>query len=160
MLDEIFGAERFMAEVDLEAHHRRRHRSRTGFERRPTSLLVYTKTASYTFNEQFSKDRLRPEDIEAKFPLVDPTRGRYCTDNLANPDVRPTLMYDYKGYKHPPKGWAISLAKMEQWDAEGRLHFPADTSQRIRRKRYPVGMARIPGPEPVGRCPSSAESGE
>jgi adenine-specific DNA-methyltransferase len=100
------------------------------------SLLVYTKTGSYTFNEQFSKDRLSPEQVDAKFPLVDPVRGRYCTDNLANPDVRPTLMYDYKGYKHPAKGWAISLEKMKQWDAEDRLHFPADKSQRIRRKRF------------------------
>ena len=135
VLDEVFGADRFMAEVVWKrtigaTSIADRYRTQTD------SLLVYTKTDSYTFNEQFSKDRLSPEEIEAKFPLVDPERGRYCTDNLANPDVRPTLMYDYKGYKHPPKGWAISLKKMERWDAEGRLHLPADKSQRIRRKRF------------------------
>jgi len=135
VLDEIFGGDRFMAEVVWKrtigaTSIADRYRTQTD------SLLVYTKTSSYTFNEQFSKERLSPEEIEAKFPLVDAERGRYCTDNLANPDVRPTLMYDYKGYKHPPKGWAISLEKMKQWDAEGRLHLPADKAQRIRRKRF------------------------
>jgi adenine-specific DNA-methyltransferase len=135
VLDEVFGADRFMAEVVWKrtigaTSIADRYRTQTD------SLLVYTKTDSYTFNEQFSKDRLSPEEIDEKFPLVDPERGRYCTDNLANPDVRPTLMYDYRGYKHPPKGWAISLEKMKQWDADGRLHLPADKSQRIRRKRF------------------------
>jgi DNA modification methylase len=135
VLDEVFGSDRFMAEVVWKrtigaTSIADRYRTQTD------SLLVYTKTGSYTFNEQFSKERLSPEQIEAKFPLLDPERGRYCTDNLANPDVRPTLMYDYKGYQHPPKGWAISQEKMEKWDAEGRLHLPADKSHRIRRKRF------------------------
>ena len=38
-------------------------------------------------------------------------RARACVPdciNLANPAPRPNLMYDYKGYPHPPKnGWAI-----------------------------------------------------
>ena len=57
-------------------------------------------------------------------------------DNLANPSVRPNLMYDYKGYQPPAKGWAISREKMEQWDKEGRLHFPKSPDGRIQRKRY------------------------
>ena len=135
ILDEIFGSDRFMSEVIWKrtigaTSVADRYRTQTD------TILVYTKTSSYTFNEQFSKERLTTEEIEKKFPLVDPDRGRYCTDNLANPDVRPTLMYEYKGYKPPPKGWAISLEKMKQWDAEGRLHFPKDKSKRIRRKRF------------------------
>ena len=45
-------------------------------------------------------------------------------------------MYEYKGYQPPPKGWAISREKMEEWDREGRLHFPANPNGRIRRKRF------------------------
>lgn len=33
-------------------------------------------------------------------------------------------MYEYKGYKPPHNGWAISKVKMEQWEKEGRLEFP------------------------------------
>jgi adenine-specific DNA-methyltransferase len=135
VLDEIFGTDRFMAEIVWKrtigaTSIADRYRTQTD------SILVYTKTESYIFNEQFTKDKLSQDEIEEKFPLIDPERGRYCTDNLANPDVRPTLTYEYNGYKPPAKGWAISLPKMEQWDAEGRLHFPKDKSHRIRRKRF------------------------
>jgi adenine specific DNA methylase Mod len=135
ILDEIFGASRFMSEIVWKrtigaTSIADRYRTQTD------SLLVYTKSDAYVFNEQFSKGELTEEEIEKKFPFVDPERGRFLTDNLANPDVRPNLIYEYKGYKPPAKGWAISLEKMKQWDAEGRLHFPKDKSHRIRRKRF------------------------
>ena len=135
VLDEVFGSERFMSEVIWKrtigsTSIADRYRTQTD------SLFVFTKSDRYVFNEQFSKDRLTTEEIEEKFPLIDPVRGRYCTDNLANPDIRPNLIYEYKGYKPPAKGWAISLEKMKQWDAEGRLHLPEDKSLRIRRKRF------------------------
>lgn len=135
VLDEVFGNDRFMSEIVWKrtigaTSVADRYRTQTD------SLLVYTKTDAYTYNEQFSKSRFSQAEIEEKFPLIDPIRGRYCTDNLANPDVRPTLMYEYKGYQPPSKGWAIALSTMKQWDAEGRLHFPADKTHRIRRKRF------------------------
>ena len=45
-------------------------------------------------------------------------------------------MYEYKGYQPPKNGWAISREKMEQWDREGRLHFPKSTTGRIQRRRF------------------------
>ena len=45
-------------------------------------------------------------------------------------------MYEYKGYKPPKNGWAISLNKMKQFDKEGRLHFPKDKKGRIQRRRF------------------------
>lgn len=53
-------------------------------------------------------------------------------------------MYDYKGYLHPRNGWAISREKMEQWDHDGRLHFPKDKKGRIRRKRYADELKGMP----------------
>ncbi len=76
------------------------------------------------------------EYIDAKFNLVDESGRRYHSGDLGNPAPRPTLMYEYKGYKPPKNGWAISREKMEQWDREGRLIFPKDPNGRIRRKRY------------------------
>ena len=43
---------------------------------------------------------------------------------------------EYKGYKPPEKGWAVSRERMEEMDREGRIHFPADQTKRLRRKRY------------------------
>ncbi len=55
---------------------------------------------------------------------------------MANPAPRPNLMYEYKGYKPPKNGWAISREKMEQWDKDGRLYFPKNLNGRIQRKRF------------------------
>jgi hypothetical protein len=45
-------------------------------------------------------------------------------------------MYEYKGYKPPANGWAISKEKMAQWDKEGRLEFPKTKDGRIQRRRF------------------------
>lgn len=36
----------------------------------------------------------------------------------------------------PSNGWSISKETMERYEAEGRLYFPPDKSQRIQRKQY------------------------
>jgi DNA modification methylase len=135
IMDEVFGQEMFMSEIVWKrtiggTSIANRYRTQTN------SILVFTKSPDYVFNEQFTKAHLTEQQILEKFPLIDPVLGRYCIDNLANPDYRPNLMYEYKGYKPPAKGWAISLEKMKQWDAEGRLFFPKDKNNRIRRKRF------------------------
>ena len=70
------------------------------------------------------------------FRHTDEGGRRYGIDNLASPNPRPNLTYEYRGYKPPAKGWAISREKMEQWDREGRLHFPKSPDGRIQRIRY------------------------
>jgi len=135
VLDEVFGQDRFEVEVVWK-------RTLGGtsianrFRTQTDSILIYTVGEGFTFHELFTKEGLSDREIEEMFPLVDSKRGRYCTDNLANPDFRPNLMYEYKGYPPPPKGWAITKEKMEQWDSEGRLHFPTSKEGRIRRKRF------------------------
>lgn len=56
--------------------------------------------------------------------------------DLSSPSPRPNLMYEYKGYKPPQNGWAISKEKMEQWEKEGRLEFPKAKNGRIQRRRF------------------------
>ena len=86
------------------------------------------------FNVQYREPD--PEYIEKFFRHVDDNGRRYRIDNLANPAYRPNLIYEYRGYKPPRNGWAISLEKMKQWDAEGRLYFPKKRDGRIQRKRF------------------------
>src|SRR5258706_8701063 len=45
-------------------------------------------------------------------------------------------MYDYKGYKPHPNGWAVTKDRMEELEAKGRLHFPKSKGGRIEMKRY------------------------
>lgn len=61
---------------------------------------------------------------------------RFNTDNMTSPNPRPNLMYVYKGYAYPPKGWRYSRDTMEELDKKGLLIFPSDPDGRIMRKRY------------------------
>jgi site-specific DNA-methyltransferase (adenine-specific) len=100
-------------------------------------ILFYTKSVNHIFNSQFNFDAEGYDNyISKSFKYVDENGRRYQADNLANPAYRPNLIYEYKGYQPPKNGWAISKEKMEQWDAEGRLHFPENKNGRIRRKRF------------------------
>ena len=74
--------------------------------------------------------------VKRTFRYVDENGRQYRIDNLANPAFRPNLIYEYKGYLPPKNGWAISKEKMEQWDSEGRLHFPKSSAGRIQRRRF------------------------
>lgn len=56
---------------------------------------------------------------------------------LANPG-NPTdnLIYDYKGYSAPSKGWRMVKSKLEELDKQGRLYFPESKEQRIQEKKF------------------------
>ncbi|MBT5470278.1 MAG: site-specific DNA-methyltransferase, partial [Nitrospina sp.] len=49
---------------------------------------------------------------------------------------RPTLIYEYKGYKPPKYGWSVSETKMREYDGLGLLYFPEDKNKRIYKKSY------------------------
>jgi len=101
------------------------------------SIFFYARTPTSSFQPQYSFTAEGYKDYIAKFFTHQDADGRlYRIDNLANPAPRPNLMYDYKGYKHPSNGWAISKEKMEQWDRDNRLVFPKNPDGRIQRKRY------------------------
>jgi site-specific DNA-methyltransferase (adenine-specific) len=76
--------------------------------------------------------------------MTDESGRKFQPDNLTNPAYRPNLIYEYKGYKPPTNGWAISREKMEQWDKEGRLYFPKNKNSRIRRKRFVDELKGMP----------------
>jgi DNA modification methylase len=136
MLDEIFGANYFQNEI-IWKRTLGSTSSANKFRIQTDSIFYYSKSRKYTFNEQFSHEAVGyAEYIEKNFKYVDEQGRRYRLADLGNPAPRPNLMYEYKGYKHPKNGWAISLEKMKQWDLEGRLHLPKNKDGRIRRKSF------------------------
>jgi DNA modification methylase len=101
------------------------------------SIYFYAKGDQAVFHPQYTFAAAGYQDyVDKFFRFTDENGRRYRLDNLANPALRPNLIYEYKGYKPPKNGWAISREKMEQWDTEGRLHFPQDKRGRIQRKRF------------------------
>jgi len=133
LMDGVFGGENFRNEIVWKRKYGKAGPANR-FGCSTDMLLYYGRTERATFNTQY-----RPNDpsyLEKFFRHVDEDGRPYGIDNLASPNPRPNLMYEYKGYKPPEKGWAISRERMEQWDREGRLHFPRSKAGRIRRKRY------------------------
>ena len=69
------------------------------------------------------------------FNYVD-SRGVYFPDNLRSPNPRPNLVFDWKGYKPHPNGWAYSRDKMAELDAEDRIYYPDSMDSRLKIKSY------------------------
>jgi site-specific DNA-methyltransferase (adenine-specific) len=108
-------------------------------------ILFYAKSDDALFSPQYNKDSPEYQEyIRTRFTMVDEQGRHFQPDNLTNPGYRPNLIYEYKGYKPPSKGWAISKEKMRQWDKEGRLYFPPNKNSRIRRKRFVDELKGMP----------------
>ncbi len=137
VMDEVFGKDNFRNDITWK--RKTGSSSQIGsttnrFGHDTDSLLYYGKTGHELFNMQYGDSD--PEYVKKFYRHKDSDGRVYRIADLANPAPRPTLMYEYKGYRPPRNGWAISREKMEQWDKEGRLYFPKDPEGRIQRKRY------------------------
>jgi DNA modification methylase len=139
MMDGIFGHKNFRNEIIWKRRYGSSssvHKSHK-FGAVTDTILFYAMSDKSVFNPQYSfNDPKYLEYVERTFKHVDEQGRRYRIADLANPAPRPNLMYEYKGYKPPANGWAISREKMEQWDKEGRLHFPKSPDGRIQRRRF------------------------
>ena len=136
LMDAVFGPENFRNDIIWK---RKAGRGETNlaairFGVTADNILFYVKSSEAQLNRQYRESN--PEYIATKFTHVDDDGRRYRRDNLTSPSYRPNLVYEYKGYSPPPKGWAVSRERMEEMDREGRLYLPADKSKRIQRKRY------------------------
>lgn len=103
------------------------------------TILLYGKTSMYKFKQIRTKDTPETQEyIKQRFVYDDGDGRLYSRDPVTNPSSTPTpsLIYEYKGYQPPEKGWAFSYETMVEWDNKGKLYFPANKSQRIRRKTF------------------------
>lgn len=141
LLDGVFGATAFRSEVIWKrttAHGD----ARRNFGNIVDCIIYYARGDEPTFNRQY-----RPHDpayVADKYRYVDSTGRRYRLDNLRSPNPRPNLTYDYKGYEPHPKGWAVSMERMKELDAAGRLEFPKKRTGRIQLRRYLDEMPGMP----------------
>lgn len=136
LMDDIFGRDNFRNKITWKrrggsANPHNRLNNVTDY------ILWYSKSDNLDYTPIFSlEDEKTKQYIEERFKFVDENGRRYMKSPLQSPNPRPNLMYEYKGYRVPPKGWSISKEIMEQWDKEGRLAFPEDKNQNINRKIF------------------------
>ncbi len=54
------------------------------------------------------------------------------------------MMYEFKGYPSPKKGWRFTKERLEQLDREGKIHYPKDPNGVPRLKSYLDEMPGVP----------------
>ena len=139
LMDAVFGAGNFKNEITWQRRYgafSTLHKSNK-FGVVTDSIFFYAKSEDAQFQPQYNMDAPQYQDyVDRTFKHVDDNGRRYRIADLANPALRPNLIYEYKGYPPPKNGWAISKDKMAQWDDDGRLHFPSKPTGRIQRKRF------------------------
>lgn len=134
ILDEIFGADNFRNEIIWQRRAGLLNQTRQ-YGASTDTILFYTRSENYVWNQQFTKSNTEVY-IEERFKYVDENGRRYRLSPIVSPSYSPTLIYEYKGYQPPQNGWSLSPQTMERFDAEGKLYFPKDKTQRIQRKQY------------------------
>jgi len=96
------------------------------------TIYWYSKNEDYTFNMQYHEY----EEEYLKRAVKDENNRLYIPIPTGNPGPRPNLYYEYKGYYPHPNGYKWTKAKMEEFDRQGRLIFPADKNGRIQYKQF------------------------
>jgi len=144
LLDGIMGRENFRNEIvwkRTSAHND----ATTGFGSITDCILYYARSQDTRFN--VVRVPLDPVYVAEAYKHTDPDGRRYQLDNTSAPagggmaainktTGRPNGWYEWKGYQPPARGWRYSPETMQRLHDEGKLHYPADKSQRIRLKRY------------------------
>lgn len=135
LMDEVFGADNFRAEIIWQRTGAKGDAKRK-FGAVHDVIAHYSKSDKATFA---AVRRAYNADYVARFTLDDRDgRGLYQTVPIDSPNPRPNLTYEYKGYAPPANGWRFTQSVMETLDADARLFFPSDPTGRIRRKSYLV----------------------
>lgn len=144
VLDSIFDVKQPTNEIVWQRHSGRPNRSQHT-PRRLThatdTIFHYAKSDDYVWNAPTQP--LSDDEIEAKFPHVDPKRGRYRTDHAlflgASKGARPNLCYTYESPYGPvtnphPSGWSVSKKRLTEMDKRGDIIWRAGKTPK--RKDY------------------------
>ena len=136
LMDAVFGEDNFRNDIvwKRKAGRGETNKAAIRFGVTTDNILFYARSKEAVFNRQHRPSN--PDYIKSKFTHKEPNGRIYRLDNITSPSPRPNLVYEYKGHKPPPNGWAVSRERMEQMDREGRLFIPDDPNRRIQRKRY------------------------
>ncbi len=134
LLDEVFGETNCVNEIVWRRKGGTALGSMNSLSVAYDNIYWYSNSAEYCINPVYTE--ASEEYINQQFKYSDEDGRRYMITVMRSPNPRPNLMYDYKGYKMPPNGWAITRDKMEELDRLGYLHYPDSKDKQIYKKIY------------------------
>lgn len=130
LLDEVFSADRFEAEVIWQRTSARSDAKTVAFIH--DALYLYTKTDDFGWVPHFDE---HDEDYKKRFSGEDDV-GKYQLFDMTSPNPRPNMVYEWNGFPSPENGWRYSRETMAKLDAQNKIWYPDDKAKRPRLKRY------------------------
>lgn len=140
ILNKVFGEENFKGEIIWQRHNSHNDATRKIAVLKDT-IWYYSKTSKCTYNPVYSGHNESYTDAFYKQNDND-GRGKYQLADMASPNPRPNMMYEWQGFPFPPKGWRYEKATMQKLHDENRIYYPKnkqgdfDFTKRPRLKRY------------------------
>lgn len=132
ILDEVFGRSNFINEICWR--RTRTHNDATTWAAIMDSIYCYSKSPNHIWNKQYSPQS--EADIETRYRFKDADGRRYRLGPIDSPNPRPNMMYEWKGFKPPKKGWRYSQERMAELDRDGKIYYPDDKEKRPATKLY------------------------
>ena len=135
LLDDLFGENNFVNEVIWKRRQGKTSPDTNRLENVVDYLMIYQKTNAASLNLLYTKSGSE-KYIEESFKHIDENGRRYQSTALNAPVKRPTLIYDFLGFKPPKNGWSVTKDVMQKMYEDGRLLLPRNKDGRIRRKQF------------------------
>jgi DNA modification methylase len=140
ILNKIFGEDNFRGEIIWQRHNSHNDAKKKLAVLKDT-IWYYSKSKKVTYNpvyggltEKYTSDFYKYDDGDGK--------GLYRLGDMASPNPRPNMMYEWLGFSFPAKGWRYEKETMQKLHDEGRIYYPRkangeyDLSKRPALKRY------------------------
>jgi DNA modification methylase len=140
ILDKIFGEENFRGEIIWQRHNSHND-AKYKLAVLTDTIWYYSKSEKNIYNpiygdlsEKYTENFYKYDDGDGK--------GLYQLGDMASPNPRPNMMYEWEGFTYPAKGWRFEKETMQKLHNEGKIYYPKDNngnndfSKRPRLKRY------------------------
>lgn len=140
ILNKLFGNQNFRGDIIWQ-----RHNSHNDAKKKlavlTDTIWYFSKSDKPTYKPIYAK--LTEEYTDGFYSKDDNDgRGLYTLGDMASPNPRPNMMYEWMGFKHPEKGWRFEKDTMQKLHDENKLYYPIDKkgnfdfTKRPRIKRY------------------------
>ena len=145
LMDAVFGPKNFKNEIIWKRTNT--HNDSQSWSRVADCLLFYTRDSEAGFIWNTPRNPHSQSYVDSKYRHNDGDGRKYRLDNMTSPSPRPNMMYEWRGFHWPEKGWRYSRETMAQLDADGRIWYPTNddgtpnTARRPQLKRYLSEMA-------------------
>jgi DNA modification methylase len=140
ILNKIFGDENFKGEIIWQRHNSHNDAKKKLAVLKDT-IWYFTKSSKNVYNPVYGELSEKYVDEWYKYDDGD-GKGKYQLGDMASPNPRPNMMYEWQGFSYPVKGWRYEKETMQKLHDEGKIFYPLDSNgnydltKRPRLKRY------------------------